>query len=283
VRQLLSLCAAALLSTTLLHAEERRVIAIGSSITEIIYALGQEDQLVGRDRTSTYPAEAIDLPDVGYRRALSPEGVLSVAPDLILALDGSGPPDAISVLQEAGVEYVTIGDEFSRDGIVKKIRAVGVALGVEAEAEKLAAKAAQQLDQAQESASVAAGTDPLSVLFILSAQDGEITVGGAGTQADSIIRMAGGENAAASVSGFKTMTPEALAVTAPDVILMMERQGNHATPDEDLFALPAIQLTPAGQNKALIRMQGAYLLGFGPRTANAISDLSDALQHAGGS
>lgn len=283
MQRLLSLCAAAFLSATALQAEEKRVIAIGSSITEIIYALGQEDRLVGRDRSSTYPAEAIDLPDVGYRRALSPEGVLSVAPDLILALEGSGPPDAISVLEEAGVEFVTIDDEFSRDGIVEKIRAVGAALGVEAKAEELAASAAQQLDQAQESASAAAGTDPLSVLFILSAQDGEITVGGADTQADSIIRMAGGENAAAGVEGFKTMTPEALAVTAPDVILMMERRGNHATPDEELLALPAIQLTPAGQTKALIRMPGAYLLGFGPRTADAISDLSAALQRANGS
>ncbi len=283
MRLLLSFCTAALLSATALQAEEKRVIAIGSSVTEIIYALGQQDRLVGRDRTSTYPADAMDLPDVGYRRALSPEGVLSVAPDLILALEGSGPPDAISVLEEAGVEFVTIDDEFTRDGIVEKILAVGAALGVEAEAETLAANAAQQLDQAQESASVAAGADPLSVLFILSAQDREITVGGADTQADSIIRMAGGENAAAGVDGFKTMTPEALAVTTPDVILMMERRGNHATSDEDLFAIPAIQLTPAGQNKALIRMPGAYLLGFGPRTADAISDLSAALQNASGS
>ncbi len=283
MRQLLSLCTAAFLSATTLQAEEQRVIAIGSSITEIIYALGQQDRLVGRDRTSTYPADAMDLPDVGYRRALSPEGVLSVAPDLVLALEGSGPPDAISVLQEAGVEFVTIDEEFTRDGIVEKIRAVGAALGVETEAEKLAASAAQQLDQAQESASAAADADPLNVLFILSAQDGEITVGGADTQADNIIRMAGGENAAAGVYGFKTMTSEALAVTAPDVILMMERRGNHGTSDEDLFTMPAIQLTPAGQNKALIRMPGAYLLGFGPRTADAILDLSSALQNASGS
>ncbi len=283
MRQLLSLCTAAFLSATTLKADEQRVIAIGSSITEIVYALGQQDRLVGRDRTSTFPADALELPDVGYRRSLSPEGVLSVAPDLILALEGSGPPDTISVLEEAGVEFVTIDDEFSRDGIVEKIRAVGAALGVETEAEKLAASAAQQLDQAQESASIVAGADPLSVLFILSAQDGEITVGGANTQADSIIRMAGGENAAAGVSGFKTMTPEALAVTAPDVILMMESRGNRATSDEDLLAMPAIQLTPAGQSKALIRMPGAYLLGFGPRTADAISDLSAALQNASGS
>ena len=283
MRTLIAFIAALILSAGTTLAEDRRVIAIGSSVTEIVYALGQQDRLVGRDRTSTYPKAALELPDVGYRRTLSPEGVLSVEPDLILALEGSGPPDAIKVLQEAGVDYVTIADTFSRDGVVEKILTIGAALGVEAEARELAAQASKQMALAENNAQNRAGSDRLRVLFILNARDGDITVGGAGTQADSIIKMAGGINAAAAVEGFKPITPEALAVTAPDVILMMERQGNHAVSDEDLFSLPAIQLTPAGQSTSLIRMPGAYLLGFGPRTAEAIADLSAALQDVNGS
>ena len=283
MRTLIAFIAALILSAGTTLAEDRRVIAIGSSVTEIVYALGQQDRLVGRDRTSTYPKAALELPDVGYRRTLSPEGVLSVEPDLILALEGSGPPDAIKVLQEAGVDYVTIADTFSRDGVVEKILTIGAALGVEAEARELAAQASKQMALAENNAQNRAGSDRLRVLFILNARDGDITVGGAGTQADSIIKMAGGINAAAAVEGFKPITPEALAVTAPDVILMMERQGNHAVSDEDLFSLPAIQLTPAGRSSSLIRMPGAYLLGFGPRTAEAIADLSAALQDVNGS
>ena len=52
---------------------------------------------------------------------------------------------------------------------------------------------------------------------------------------------------------------------------------------EELFALPAVRLTPAGRNRALIRMPGAYLLGFGPRTADAVMDLSAALRGVRGS
>ena len=261
----------------------KRIIAIGSSITEIVYALGQQDRLVGRDRTSTYPTEVLELPDIGYRRSLSPEGVLSVEPDLILALEGSGPPDAIAVLQEAGVQYVTIKDEFSLDGVIEKIRTVGAVLGVDDSAEELATQTKRQLSQAQTAAHNAAGSDPKRVLFILSTQDNRITVGGVDTQADSIIRLAGGGNAADSVSGYKLLTPEAMASAAPDVILMMDRQGNHDTEDHALFSLPSVKLTPAGRNKRLIRMQGAFLLGFGPRTASAISDLSAALQDVGDS
>lgn len=282
MRGLVTLCAALLVSAAAAQAESKRVIAIGSSLTEIVHALGQQHRLVGRDRSSTWPPEAADLPDVGYRRALSPEGVLSVAPDLILALEGSGPPETIAVLQEAGVDYVTIADEFSRDGVIDKIRAVGVALGVEAEAEALAAETARRLDRALAQASDAQDA-PVNVLFLLSARGSEFVVGGAETQADTIIRMAGGKNAAAGVTGFKTMTPEAMAATAPDVILMMERQGEPILSEEELFALPAVRLTPAGRNRALIRMPGAYLLGFGPRTADAVMDLSAALRGVRGS
>ncbi|MEM8540158.1 MAG: ABC transporter substrate-binding protein, partial [Pseudomonadota bacterium] len=69
----------------------QRVLAIGGAVTEIIYALGEEDRLVGRDSTSVFPPEAQKLPDVGYIRALSPEGVLSVKPDLVLARENNGP------------------------------------------------------------------------------------------------------------------------------------------------------------------------------------------------
>src|SRR5690606_14563573 len=63
-----------------------RIAAIGGSLTEIVYALGEEGRLVARDSTSVYPQEALKLPDVGYMRQLSPEGVLSVNPSGILAL-----------------------------------------------------------------------------------------------------------------------------------------------------------------------------------------------------
>ncbi|MDA7965257.1 ABC transporter substrate-binding protein [Ruegeria sp.] len=259
-----------------------RIIAIGGSVTEIVYALGQEDRLVGRDRTSNYPTEARELPDIGYMRALAPEGVLSVSPDMILSVEGSGPPETISVLQNAGVEFVEIPDDFSRDGILAKIRAVGAALDEDEAAEILAQQVGAEIDAAHNAAKAVTGNTPARVLFILSAQDGRVMVGGADTQADSIIRLAGGVNAAGDVAGFKPITPEALTAAAPDVILMMTRTGDHVSSDEEIFALPSIALTPAGRDKRLVRMKGNYLLGFGPRTASAITDLSRELQQVGG-
>lgn len=137
-RVLLAQAALLALTGASLAQEADRVLSIGGSVTEIVHALGQGHRLVARDTTSTFPPNVTELPDVGYARALSPEGVLSVAPSLILAIEGSGPPEAIEVLAQSGVTFVNIPEAQTAKGIVAKITAVGEALGVPARAESLA-------------------------------------------------------------------------------------------------------------------------------------------------
>ncbi|GAA6193535.1 ABC transporter substrate-binding protein [Phaeobacter sp. NW0010-22] len=265
--------------TQMALADERpsRIISIGNSVTEIVYALGQEHRIAGRDRTSTYPAEVNELPDIGYMRALSPEGVLSVNPDLILSLEGAGPPESIAVLEKANVPYVSIPEEFTADGIVTRIQIVGSALGEETAAAALAEKVKAEITAAETAAKSATMGHPKRVLFVLSIQGGRILASGVDTAADGIIKMAGGVNAVSEFDGYKPMTPEAVALSKPDVILMMDRGGDHSAATAELFAMPALILTPAARNRHVVRMDGAHLLGFGPRTASAISQLSQAL------
>ncbi len=265
--------------TQIALADERpsRIISIGNSVTEIVYALGQEHRIAGRDRTSTYPAEVNELPDIGYMRALSPEGVLSVDPDLILSLEGAGPPESIAVLEKANVPYVSIPEEFTADGIVTRIQIVGSALGEEPAAAALAEKVIAEITAAETAAKSATMGHPKRVLFVLSIQGGRILASGVDTAADGIIKMAGGVNAVSEFDGYKPMTPEAVALSKPDVILMMDRGGDHSAATAELFAMPALILTPAARNRHVVRMDGAHLLGFGPRTASAISQLSQAL------
>ena len=111
------------------------VVSIGGAVTEIIFALGAQDQVVARDTTSSYPPEAAALPDVGYMRALSPEGVLATGPKLIIAEEGAGPPETIEVLAQADIPFVTVPDDYTAEGVSAKIRAVGQALGKGPQAE----------------------------------------------------------------------------------------------------------------------------------------------------
>ena len=252
----------------------KRVVAVGGSITEIVYELGEQQRLVARDSTSLFPQDAMKLPDIGYMRQLPAEGVMSVDPDAILLLDGSGPPEAIEVLKKASVPLVAIPDEFSREGIVEKVKAVGHALGVEAKADALAAKLDAEIASAEKNAAEA--KEKKRVLFILSAPGGKIMASGEGTAADGIIAMAGAENVMSEFKGYKQVTDEAIITAAPDVILMMDR-GDHGGSNEQLFSHPALAETPAGKAKKVIRMEGTYLIGFGPRTAGAVRDLAAAL------
>lgn len=275
----LALCA--LLPVQAVQAEEpSRVVSIGGAVTEIVYALGQEDRLVARDTTSNFPANAAELPNVGYARNLSPEGVLSVDPDLILAIEGAGPPETLEVLKQAHVDYVEVPEVFTAEGVISKIEIVGKALGQEDAAARLIETVSADLDAAQALANKVANDSPKRVLFILSTAGGRITAAGQDTGADGIITMAGAVNAIDEFSNYKQMSDEAIAAAAPDVILAMDRRGDHGLTLETLQTLPALKLTPAAQNGQLIRMDGALLLQFGPRAASAVKDLSQALYGA---
>ncbi|MEO1239505.1 MAG: ABC transporter substrate-binding protein [Pseudomonadota bacterium] len=257
--------------------ETSKVLSIGGSVTEIVYALGQQDRLIARDSTSSFPAEANALPDVGYMRALSPEGVLSVGPELIISEDGAGPVETIDVLKQANIPFVVVPDKYSSDGIVAKIKAVGDALNAQTEAEALAAEVASKIAEAEATAANLAGEEKQRVLFILSTQGGRIMASGTNTAADGIITMAGGVNVIESFEGYKQLSDEAISAAAPDVILMMDRGGDHGAANEELFAFPGLIGTPAAQTESVIRMNGLYLLGFGPRTGDAVLDLAQAL------
>nr|WP_319483089.1 ABC transporter substrate-binding protein [uncultured Cohaesibacter sp.] len=254
-----------------------RIVSIGGALTEIIYALGGQDALVAIDTTSVYPPEAlVDKPNVGYMRALSAEGVLATDPGLILMIEGAGPPEALDLLKAAGVPMVSVAERDSKEGILDKIKVVGKALGATEAAATLAQTVASEMDRIAATVSTIKG-ERKKILFLMSIKGGRLLVGGAQTQADAVIRLAGADNAAEGLTGFKPMSNEAIVKANPDVILMMSGTGM-ATPDADeIYSQPALSRTNAAHHKALIVMPGMYLLGFGPRTPHALAELVEAL------
>jgi len=256
----------------------RRIISIGGAITEILYAMGLDDRIIGVDITSIFPPQALkDKPNVGYMRQLSPEGVLGLGPTLVLANDGSGPKEAVAVLESASVPFVRIPDHFTGEGIVERIRLVAAATGVPARGQCLAKEVEAGLSRL---AILRKGIGtPARVIFILSFANGKPMVAGRNTAADGIIRLAGGVNAFSDFEGYKMISDEAIVAARPDAVLGMERSNFRMTPAE-VFQHPAFSLTPAAARKSYISMDGLYLLGFGPRTAQAATDLAHALYPA---
>ncbi len=258
-------------------AKAQRVLAIGGAVTEIVYELGEQDRLVGRDATSNHPPEAAALPNVGYIRALSPEGVLSVKPDLILARENNGPPEAVEVLKSTGVRWVDVPDDFTLKGIDENITIIAAELGVPQKGEALKKKVA--VDIAKARARLASIERRHKVMFVLALTDDKVHTAGKNTAANNIIELAGGDNVITAFSGYKQISNEAVIEAAPDIIVMMNGRGestDHESPNALLEAHPALSATPAVRNGNIIRMDGLLLLGFGPRTGEAISKLAEA-------
>ncbi|NVO56325.1 hemin ABC transporter substrate-binding protein [Rhodobacteraceae bacterium B1Z28] len=273
------LSVALILGTGATQAEPaERIVSAGGSITEIIYALGQEHRLVARDSTSNYPAEVSELPNIGYVRRLSAEGLLSVNPDLILAEEGAGPPETLAVLEETQIPIVSVPMGHNRAAVMDKIRTVAKALDVPEQGEQLADSVGAAID----SATSQEGLENKRVLFVLSMQSGRILAAGTNTAAQGIIEMVGATNVVQGFEGYKPLGDEAIITAAPDVILMMEAGGFLSVPDADVLAHPAIAVTPAGQNGDVLRMDGMLLLGFSVRTGQAITDLAAGLRDANG-
>ncbi|AYM63222.1 hemin ABC transporter substrate-binding protein [Agrobacterium fabrum] len=272
----IALAAPAAMASDKGNPEAKRIVAVGGTVTEILYALGAQDRIVARDSTSSYPADVLAKPDIGYMRALSSEGILSQKPDLILSEDGAGPADVISILKASAVSFVTVDTPPSGDAIPKKIEDVGAAVGLSDKARALAAETKAGLDALAKDVAAVPEKGRKRVLFVLSSAGGRVMAAGKDTEAAAIIAMAGGINAAEEINGYKPLTDEAVIAAAPDVVLTMAR-GDHAGKADEIFALPAFQSTPAAASKALISMDGLYLIGFGPRTPAAGRELAHKL------
>ncbi len=253
-----------------------RLVTLGGSVTEIVFALGAGARVAGVDASSVWPPEVEALPNVGYFRTLGAEGVLSLEPDLVVAGEGAGPPEVLEQLRAAGVEVVIIPDGASPPGAVEKIRRVAAVLGAEAQGEALAAQLEDDLTAAAHLRARIAGKPPRA-LFLWGQGGRTLLAGGLDTGADAMIRLAGAENAAADVTGYKPLTPEAVVAAAPDVVIVPRRTLDGVGGADAVWQTPGLAGTPAARNQRLVVVDTLEFLGFGPRTGKALLELLVAL------
>ncbi len=263
------------MSPQTLSAGPDRLVALGGSVTETVYALGAGELLVGADDTSFYPAAAAALPKVGYYRQVSAEGVLALKPTRVLADQNAGPPVALEQLRAAGVEVVTIGGAEDAAGLKGRVMAVGAAIGKKAEASALVEGMDGDLAKL---AALRKGAAPVRAVFVMARGVGALSVAGRDTVGQAMLELAGGTNAAAATTGYRPLTAESLVSAAPEVIVMTTRGLQSAGGVEGMLKAPGIALTPAGKKKKVVALDDLYLLGFGPRTPQAAIELFHALR-----
>jgi iron complex transport system substrate-binding protein len=252
-----------------------RIVSVGSALTEIVYALGAEALLVGVDTTSQYPAAAQALAQVGYMRALSAEGVLSLKPTLVIATTAAGPASTLDQLRATGMEVLVLPDHYDYESVVAKIEAVGRVTGRQAQAEAMIARG--RADMATLAKKLAGATTKPRVLFLLSMGGGAPQAAGRETAADGIIRLAGGVNAIDGYAGYRPLTPEAVIASRADFVLVTRQTVQAMGGIEAILNQPALRQTPAGKAGKVLQFDTLLLLGFGPRTPEAAQELAAAL------
>jgi iron complex transport system substrate-binding protein len=267
---LFGLTASILLTANALASNERLVTA-GGGITEIVYALGMGDAVVGVDSSSVYPDAATKLPQVGYARMLSSEGLLSLKPTALIVSDEAGPDSTLDQIKSAGVQVFQLDSRYDVEATINRIKKVAEILGDEQKAVPVVASLRADLENAQRV--VAQTMDRPKVLFIYARGGGVLNVSGTGTAANAMIELAGGVNAVTGYDGYKPLTAEAAVNANPDVILMTSRGIQEVGGIDGVLAHPGVALTPAAKSRRVAVMDDLYLLGFGPRLGRAVHDL----------
>ena len=285
-------------------ADASRIAVAGGSLVEILYQLDESARIVAVDRTATWPAAARELPQIGYVRDLSAEGLLSLQPTFILAEHDAGPPAVIEQLQRLGLDMLRVPEEFSAAGIRAKVRCVAAAVGADAAGRELlqqiaaagdaAVDAADSAPEAAErgvsgagasraaaaDAAPAVGEDSRRGIVLLGLRGGAPVAAGRDTSGDGLLAMAGAHNLM-RFEGWKPVSVEAMAAARPDFIVIPERGLEMAGGMDALLEHPALRLTPAARERRVISMDGMAMLGFGPRTLEAAAQLRAALDGAG--
>lgn len=256
-----------------------RLVTVGGGITEVVYALQAQDQLVGTDTTSLYPAAAQLTPKVGYLRQLSAEGLLALRPQAVIAPSDAGPPVVLDQLRSAGVQLELVPSTHDWAEVQRKLAAVGRASHRATAARALQAQLDHDWAEAQQRIRRYAGAAPRA-LFVM-AHSGSATVSGQQTAAHAMLTLAGAHNVLTSFNGYRPMTAEAMAAAAPEVIVTTQQSLDAIGGASAFWQRPELALTPAWRRRSsahtLVVFDALELLGFGPRLPQVVWQLHQQL------
>ncbi len=258
-----------------------RLVVISQTYNEIIWALGAQDRVVGVDYSSTYPPEVKKVQTVGYHRALSAEGILSLHPTAIIHDNNIGPPQVVEQLKGLNIPMKTFdAKNDSVEGTKALVREMGAYFHKEQRAEELCRTLDSQLAASLEAVKKYTDRPRVAVIHFGRASNVYLVVGkgggtGDGSAAGRMIEWAGGEPAINSDRMQRMESPEIVAQANPDVILVTDYGFDRAGGDlEQIKALPGVATSNAAKTGRIYRVEENQLMYFGPRTGENVEKVA---------
>ena len=251
-----------------------RVVTLGGSVTEIVYALEMQHLLVGADQSSLYPAEAQALTSIGYYRMVPTEGVLRLQPDLVIASEQAGPPHAMAQLAAMGLRVEKVSDQPSIASLHDRISQVAGLLGVR----ERGAALSQAIDAGIGRASLIPTERQRALMVVM--RSGKLLGAGQDTAAAKILELAGLENVLLRQKGYQPITAEVVSALGPAVIVVTSSSVRSLGGLDAVRRNPALRMTPAALEGRVIELDDLLAQGIGPRLALAIEKIREGVSHA---
>lgn len=248
----------------------RRVVSLGGPVSEVVAALGAAGSVVGVDTTTRFPAAYDALPRVGYLRALSAEGLLSLTPDRVIAQADAGPSAVLDQVAAAGVAVEVLPEVTDPAALLATVERVAEVLGRAEAGHALAASL--RADLAALAAETATYPDRPGAMFLLVGH-GAPNAAGRQTAMDGLMALAGLRNVF-DAEGWKPVAPEALAAADPDIILVADMALDRLGGLSALQALPVVAGSRAIAEGRVLALDATVIQGFGPRTPAAARALA---------
>ena len=251
-----------------------RIVSVSKQLTEIIFAVGGDTALVGVDISSTWPAAAKKITTVGYHRALSPEGIISLNPSVIWNDGNWGPPSTIEQLKKVGIPMRQFDGGSTIDSTEQLIRAIAAEFHHPRAGDSLCARLDAEIQRADSLRKTYAGEPPLKVLVIHFGQAANqyFVLSHRGTQ-QQMLDWAGAINVADTAQKWRNLSPEVIAAAQPDVILATDYGFDLQGSVEKFKQLPGVALSPAAKNNRIYRIEEHDLVYLGPRTGQNVYNL----------
>ncbi len=249
-----------------LSSANQRIVIAGGSLTEIVFALGAGDDVVGVDKTSSYPEKVKQLPQIGYWKLLNIEGVLSLKPTLFITLNDVEPDNVIEKVSESKVDVLALQRvPGTIELLYKNIGKIASKLNKQKEGELLINRIKTNLADIQ--TKIATHPQKTKVLSLMS-MGGTNSVAGKNTTIDALIAIAGGENLAKHNS-FKSYTAESIIAINPEIIILNKYSIDQLGGLDKVNTIPGITETSAFKNNRITIIDDSYLFGIGPRVDEA--------------
>ena len=251
-----------------------RIVVMNGDVTEVVFALGLGANVVAVDTSATYPPEVTQLPQIGYQRRLSAEGVLSMEPTVVIGNENAGPPEVIEQIRAAGVPVVVLESVTTVDGASQKIRGVAKALGVPDKGETIVAELEAKIGEVMALAAKAE-EHPTAVFLYMRGLDTLFLIGRQHLSHE-LFEASGaisGGAAAGVDAPFVPLTAEALTAVNPDCIVVLTAGLMSVGGREGLLQLPGVGVTKAADEGCILDFDDQYFGGGGPRMGNVLMDL----------